>query len=75
MQSVPGSSGIAAPARELTMSAARVEPLFAGAVETSVSSDAASASGIYRRPVVIACAFGLVGLALLLFGMKTPWMM
>jgi len=73
MQNGPGHSGTALSATELRLSSSCVEPLPAGLVAPSDSSSHTSASaGIYRYPVAIAFAFGLVGLALLLFRIETP---
>jgi dolichyl-phosphate-mannose-protein mannosyltransferase len=76
MQNGPGQSGTGLLAPELRVSAPCVEPLPAGLVAASASSNDASVSArINRHPLAIAFAFGLVGLALLLFHIKTPPMM
>src|SRR5215471_21296341 len=68
MQTGPGHSGTAVLAPE--------EPLAASAqAPNALSNDASVSARICRHPVATAFAFGLVGLALLLFGIKWPPMM
>src|ERR1700686_5753227 len=72
MQNDAGQSGTALLASEVRLSSSCVEPLPAGVAATSRSSqDASTSTRIYRHPFAIAMMFGLVGLALLLFGIKT----
>jgi dolichyl-phosphate-mannose-protein mannosyltransferase len=74
MQNGPGNSGTALLAPEATLpSSSCVQPLPAGLGGESTSHEDVSVSArIYRHPLAIAITFGLVGLALLLFGIKTP---
>jgi dolichyl-phosphate-mannose--protein O-mannosyl transferase len=75
MQNGPGHSGIASSASELRLSSC-VKALPAGLIAPTDSLTHASASAsICRNPVAIAFAFGLVGLALLLFRIGTSSMM
>lgn len=76
METVPGQSGTALLSPELRLSTSCVEPFPAGLAAAEPSSEDVSASArIYRHPFAIAFVFALVGLALLLFGIKTPPMM
>jgi dolichyl-phosphate-mannose--protein O-mannosyl transferase len=73
MQTGSGQSGTALAAPELRLSDSCVETPPAVWDTPSASSNGASMSArIYRHPVAIALAFGLVGLALLLFGLNWP---
>jgi dolichyl-phosphate-mannose-protein mannosyltransferase len=74
MQNRPGESGTAVLTPEARSSASGcVRPLPAGAGAASVSwEDVPASARVYRHPLAIAIMFGLVGLALLLFGIKTP---
>ena len=76
MQNGAGQSGTALLASHVQLSTTWVEPLPAGVTAASPSSkDALDSARIYRHPLALALTFGLFGLALLLFGIKTPSVM
>lgn len=66
-----GSSGTAS-APGLILSSAAVEPLPASAAPGDSSSHTSASARFYRHPVAIAFAFGLLGLAILLFRIDKP---
>lgn len=66
-----GSSGTAS-APGLIVSSAGVESPPASVAPSDSSSHASASARIYRNPVAIAFAFGLLGLALLLFRIDKP---
>lgn len=72
MESAPGKGGTALLAPEVERApSTSVEPRRASLAASSVSSEDA-VTRIDRHPLAIALAFGLVGLAILLFGIETP---